>query len=86
MVIFRKSIPRREFLRGMGASIALPLLDGMIPAMASSSEAFVAPHRLATVFVPNGMWPMEKWTPKEEGAGFELTPTMSFSFESIAIW
>jgi Protein of unknown function (DUF1552) len=76
MVIFKKSIPRRTFLRGMGASIALPLLDGMIPAMANSSETFQAPRRLATVFVPNGMWPMDKWTPAEEGTGFELSPTM----------
>jgi hypothetical protein len=76
MMIFKKSIPRRTFLRGMGASIALPLLDGMTPALAKSSEAFKAPRRLATVFVPNGMWPMEKWTPTEVGPGFKLSPTM----------
>ena len=76
MIIFKKSIPRRAFLHGMGASIALPLLDGMVPAMANSSETFKAPRRFSTVFVGNGMWPMDKWTPKEEGAGFTLSPTM----------
>ena len=75
-MIFRKSIPRRALLRGLGASIALPLLDGMIPALARAAESFKAPDRLATVFVGNGMWPMDKWTPGEVGAGFTLTPTM----------
>lgn len=75
-MIFKKSIPRRTFLRGLGASIALPLLDGMTPALAKPSETFTAPHRLATVFVPNGMWPMDKWTPTEVGANFKLSPTM----------
>ncbi|HVY80492.1 MAG TPA: DUF1552 domain-containing protein, partial [Steroidobacteraceae bacterium] len=76
MMIFKKAIPRRAFLRGMGASIALPLLDGMVPALAKPSERFKAPHRFATVFVGNGMWPMSKWTPTGEGAGFELSPTL----------
>lgn len=76
MIIFKKCIPRRAFLRGLGASIAMPLLDGMVPAMANPSETFKAPRRLATVFVGNGMWPMDKWTPTDEGAGFTLSPTM----------
>lgn len=76
MIILKKSIPRRTFLRGMGATIALPLLDGMVPALANAAETFKAPRRLATVFVPNGMWPMDKWTPKEVGAGYKLSPTM----------
>jgi len=77
MMIFKKAIPRRMFLRGLGASVALPLLDGMIPAFATSADtAAKAPIRLGTVYVPNGMWPMDKWTPKTEGANFELTPTL----------
>jgi hypothetical protein len=76
MMIFKKAIPRRAFLRGMGASIALPLLDGMVPALAKPAETFKAPRRFATVFVGNGMWPMSKWTPTEEGAGFKLSPTL----------
>ena len=77
MMIFKKAIPRRVFLRGMGATLALPLLDGMVPAFASSAEtAATAPVRLGVVYVPDGMWPMDQWTPKTEGAGFELTPTL----------
>jgi hypothetical protein len=77
MMIFKKAIPRRTFLRGMGATFALPLLDGMVPAFASSSDsAAKAPVRLGIVYVPDGMWPMDQWTPKTEGAGFELSPTL----------
>ncbi len=78
MTIFKKAIPRKTFLRCLGASIALPLLDAMIPAFALPAEtAAKAPVRLGIVYVPNGMWPMEKWTPKVEGAAFELTPTLA---------
>src|ERR1700688_4263685 len=77
MMIFRKAIPRRMFLRGVGTTLALPLLDGMIPAFAAPADtASKTPVRLGIVYAPNGMWPMEKWTPKAEGAGFELTPTL----------
>ncbi|HEY4211154.1 MAG TPA: DUF1552 domain-containing protein [Steroidobacteraceae bacterium] len=75
MLIFKKSIPRRSVLKGLGASIAMPLLDAMVPALAKPAETFKAPHRLAIVFVPNGMWPMDKWTPKAEGP-LEITPTL----------
>ena len=77
MMIFKKAIPRRTFLRGLGATLALPLLDGMVPAFASPVDtAAKAPVRLGVVYVGNGMWPMNKWTPKTEGAAFELTPTL----------
>jgi hypothetical protein len=76
MMIFKKSIPRRAFLKGMGATIALPMLDGMVPALAGPTDAAKAPARLGIVFTANGMWPMEKWTPKTEGAGFEMSPIM----------
>src|SRR5712691_11241158 len=77
MMIFKKAIPRRSFLRGMGATLALPLLDGMIPAFATSADTAVkAPVRLGIVYCGNGMWPMDKWTPKAEGAAFELPPTL----------
>src|SRR5438105_15781167 len=74
MMIFKEAIPRRAFLRGMGATIALPMLDAMVPACAKAAGK--APARLGIVYVPNGMWPMDKWTPKTEGPGFELTPTL----------
>ncbi len=78
MMIFKKAVPRKTFLKCLGASIALPLLDGMVPAFAMPSEiAEKAPIRFGIVYVPNGMWPMEKWTPKTEGAAFEMTPTMA---------
>ena len=77
MMIFRKTIPRRMFLRGVGTTLALPLLDAMIPAMAApAAKAGKSPIRLGVVYAGNGMWPMDKWTPKTEGAGFELTPTL----------
>ena len=72
MVIFRRSIPRRAFLRGAGAALALPFLDGMIPAFAAASAR---PIRLAFIEVPNGIM-MDKWTPATEGAGFALTPVL----------
>ena len=72
MIITRKAIPRRAVLRGMGATVALPLLDGMLPAFASPPESIA---RLSIVFAPNGM-NMDKWTPATEGAGFQLSPTL----------
>jgi Protein of unknown function (DUF1552) len=77
MMIFKRRIPRRAFLRGLGATVALPFLDGMVPAFAGLGEtAGKAPVRLGIVFVGNGMWPMDKWTPKTEGTEFELSPTL----------
>jgi hypothetical protein len=76
MMIFQKAIPRRTFLRGLGATVALPLLDGMVPAFASTVDGAAKPAiRLGFVYVPNGIF-MEKWTPKTEGAAFEMTPTL----------
>jgi hypothetical protein len=74
MMIFKKAIDRRTFLRGVGATLALPLLDGMVPAFAAAETTKPA-TRLAIVTVPNGII-MDKWTPKTEGANFELTPTL----------
>ena len=68
MMIFKKTIPRRSFLRGMGSVVALPLLDAMAPALATAAGK--SPVRLGIVYVPNGMWPMDKWTPKTEGPAF----------------
>jgi hypothetical protein len=73
MVILRKSIPRRAFLRGAGATLALPLLDAMTPALAAEPAR---PIRMAFVEVPNGIM-MDKWTPATEGAGFALTPILA---------
>jgi hypothetical protein len=74
MMIFKKAIPRRTFLQGVGATLALPLLDGMVPAMAAVGDAKRV-NRLSFVYVPNGII-MDKFTPKTEGAGFEMTPIL----------
>ena len=77
MMIFKKAIPRRTFLQGFGATLALPLLDGMVPAFASTMDTAAKPVvRLGFVYVPNGII-MDKWTPKTEGAAFEITPTLA---------
>lgn len=76
MIITRKRLPRRTFLRGLGVGLGLPLLDGMIPALATARELVAKPSpRLSFVYVPNGII-MEKWTPAKVGAAFELTPIM----------
>jgi hypothetical protein len=74
MMIFKKAIPRRTFLQGVGATLALPLLDGMVPAMAAVGDSKRV-NRLSFVYVPNGII-MDKFTPKTEGAGFEMTPIL----------
>jgi len=59
----KRHLPRRTFLRGMGAAIALPLLDSMIPAFGAKSQA---PCRAAFVYFPNGVQ-MDSWIPVTEG-------------------
>jgi hypothetical protein len=73
MMIFKKAIPRRTFLKGAGCALALPLLDSMTPAFAATGDT--AASRLAFVYVPNGMI-MNKWTPAQEGASFDLPPIL----------
>ena len=76
MIITQKALSRRTVLRGLGASIALPLLDGMIPAYAALRTTAAAPTaRLGIVYVPMGAV-MENWTPATEGTGFELSPIL----------
>ena len=76
MIITKKHLPRRTFLRGMGVTLALPLLDSMIPArtLLAQSAAKGTP-RLGFVYIPHGAI-MSKWTPAQEGAGFEFTPIL----------
>ena len=76
MFITKKHLPRRTFLRGMGVSLALPLLDSMIPASTLLAQtAARRSSRLGFVYVPHGAI-MDKWTPATEGAGFEFTPIL----------
>jgi hypothetical protein len=75
-MIFKTHLPRRTFLRGLGATIALPLLDGMVPAFAAArNTAAKAAPRLGVFYLPNGM-NMARWIPKTEGASFELSPIL----------
>lgn len=75
MMIFKKAIPRRTFLRGAGATIALPLLDAMFPALASTKNRMEIPRRFSIVYSPNGM-NMAQWTPSATGTNFELSRTL----------
>jgi hypothetical protein len=76
MYVTRKHLPRRTFLKGVGVSLALPLLDSMIPARTLLAQTAAKPlPRLGFVYVPHGAI-MDKWTPATEGAGFEFTPIL----------
>ena len=73
MIITNDALPRRTVLRGLGAAVALPLLDSMVPAFGVVRARAAEPvRRLGFVYVPNGM-AMRSWTPTTEGAGFEMT-------------
>ena len=72
MIVTRRHLPRRTFLKGMGITIALPTLDAMTPAFARAAEKLKAPTRLMFGYVPNGI-EMKSWTPKGVGEGFEFT-------------
>jgi len=74
MVILKKAIPRRTFLRGAGAALALPMLDAMTPAFANIAAR---PTRMAFMQTPNGIFNLNhEWTPTTEGANFEMTRTL----------
>jgi len=84
MIITRKAIPRRTFLRGMGATVALPLLDAMVPAMTALARTPAAPvRRLGFVYMPMGC-DLPRWTPAGgEGATVTLSPTLQ-SLQPVA--
>jgi hypothetical protein len=72
MFITRKAIDRRTVLRGMGATLALPFLDAMVPALSGAPKPAM---RFGTVYVPNGIV-MEHWTPATEGSAYEFSPAL----------
>jgi len=73
MFITKKTLPRRTFLQAMGATIALPFLDAMVPAL--SARGLTPTPRFGFVYIANGVI-QNQWTPATTGAGFELTPTL----------
>ena len=73
MIITRKAISRRSLLRGLGATVALPLLDSMVPALGAAARPV---NRFGVVYVPNGMI-MQNYLPSNEGPDYEMTPTLS---------
>jgi hypothetical protein len=72
MVVTGKSLPRRTFLKGLGATVALPFLDAMTPAFAAPAKA---PVRLAFLYVPNGI-DMANWNIPEAGIFGEFPRVM----------
>jgi hypothetical protein len=71
------ALPRRTFLRGLGATLALPLLDAMVPAMSALTTTAAKPAcRLGFIYVPNGII-QNQWVPSAVGSGFELSPILS---------
>jgi hypothetical protein len=76
MIITKMALPRRTFLRGVGATLALPLLDAMVPAASALTRtAATAPRRLGYVYIPMGMNPVA-WTPAEVGRLTTLSPSL----------
>ncbi len=69
-LIRKKHLPRRTFLKGMGVTMALPLLDAMVPALTAQTAKLIP--RVGFVYLPHGAI-MDQWTPKQEGSGFEFT-------------
>jgi len=70
--ITRRHLSRRTFLHGVGVSLALPLLDAMVPAATALGQTAAQPRtRLGAIYFPHGAI-MPKWTPAADGAGFEL--------------
>src|SRR6187431_3171302 len=82
MFLTRTALPRRTFLRGMGATLALPLLDAMVPAMTAQAQTAARPiRRLGFIYLPNGVarnfTGINYWTPVGEGQSFEFSPILA---------
>ena len=76
MIVTKRALSRRTMLRGMGATLALPLLDAMVPALTATVKTAGAPtRRFGAIFVPMGERPSH-WTPATRGVGFEFSPIL----------
>ena len=77
MIITQKALPRRTFLRGVGATLTLPFLDAMVPAASSVARAATAPaRRVGFIYIPNGVI-QEQWVPLKTGRNFDFSPILS---------
>ena len=77
MFITKTALPRRTFLHGMGAALALPLLDAMVPALSAMAQTAARPvRRLGYVYIPMGS-NIAEWTPKVAGRIAELSPSLA---------
>lgn len=74
MIIFKKAIPRRTFLRGAGATLALPLIDAMTPALAGNGGP-TSPLRIGYIYLPTGRR-MDRWLPQSVGTDYAMPPTL----------
>jgi hypothetical protein len=72
MFITKLALPRRTFLQGVGAAVALPFLDAMLPAMRAQSKGV---PRFTAIYIGNGANMLE-WTPSTDGVGFDFSPTL----------
>jgi len=71
--ITKKALPRRTFLRGVGVTVGLPLLEAMVPAMTATAQTVAKPvRRFGAIYVPHGSL-LPEWTPKTTGPGYEMT-------------
>ena len=76
MFVTKMSLPRRTFLRGMSATVALPLLEAMVPAFTALAKTEANPRvRFGAVYIPNGAI-VDQWFPEKVGAGFEFKPIL----------
>ena len=76
MFVTKRSLPRRTFLRGVGVTMALPLLESMVPAFTALAQTAARPRtRFGVVYIPNGAI-VEQWIPDDVGAGFEFKPIL----------
>ena len=81
MIVTKLALPRRTFLRGLGATVALPLVDAMVPAFSATVKSAAKPIcRMGFIYVPNGVAmndSLNYWTPKGSGAGFDFSPILT---------
>ena len=92
MFITKRALPRRTFLRGVGATLALPLLDAMVPAATALAQTAANPvRRLGFIYLPNGVarnfTGINYWTPAGEGTGFDdgNTDSLTAQLEAEAV-